>query len=199
MRIGYFVQGSADEAFVWGLVHRYCPEASMEEGKFRGKSGESLKRELPKALRDLHDNKRCDYLIVLNDADKRQWRDVWIEEWPRVPDSLQHLTVFGVAKRNIEHWIALDRVYLAKELGCDESAIPRDDPTGFIKHHFKRKAQLLDGEEAQKRLRDFVAEAPIHTWLRNSPSFDHFWDDLYQLSKRADCANPIPNERNLHP
>ena len=36
MKIGYCVQGTTDEAFVRGLVQRWCPEAELAPGKFRG-------------------------------------------------------------------------------------------------------------------------------------------------------------------
>lgn len=42
MKIGYYVQGDADEAVVWGLAKRWCPDAELAEGRFRGASRESF-------------------------------------------------------------------------------------------------------------------------------------------------------------
>lgn len=56
MKIGYYVQGAADEAVVWGLRKRWCPDSMLEEGQFRGNSGESFRREIQKNLIDLKDH-----------------------------------------------------------------------------------------------------------------------------------------------
>ena len=53
MKIGYYVQGDADEAVVWGLAKRWCPDAELAEGQFRGASKESFRREIAKSLMDL--------------------------------------------------------------------------------------------------------------------------------------------------
>ena len=42
MKIGYYVQGDTDEAVIWGLAQRWCPDAELAPGKFRGTSGDSL-------------------------------------------------------------------------------------------------------------------------------------------------------------
>ena len=39
MRIGYYVQGAMDESVVRGLAKRWCPDAELAEGRFRGSSG----------------------------------------------------------------------------------------------------------------------------------------------------------------
>ena len=69
MKIGYYVQGDADEAVVWGLARRWCPDAVLAPCRFRGSSKESFKRELDKSLRDLVSHKACDVVVVLTDAD----------------------------------------------------------------------------------------------------------------------------------
>ena len=42
MRIGYYVQGDTDEAVVWGLARRWCPDAALAPPRFRGSSKESF-------------------------------------------------------------------------------------------------------------------------------------------------------------
>ena len=86
MKIGYYVQGHTDEAVIGGLVERWCPNAELAEGRFRGASRESFRRELGKSLMDLHGDKECDVMVVLTDADANRWRDVKRQEWDRIPD-----------------------------------------------------------------------------------------------------------------
>ncbi len=195
MKIGYYVQGTVDEAFVKGLAKRkgYRPDATMEQGKFRGRSGASLRREIRQALLDLKNNHSCDYLVVLTDADEANWRDVYNREWKKVPSECQHITVFGVANRNIECWLSIDRPALATELGCKAEDIPTDDPSGFVKRRFGTGARGQVRHEGKERIQNFVSEVSFYHWLRNCKSFEHFWDQIYKLSKQANCS--IPNER----
>ena len=95
MKIGYYVQGTADEAVVWGLSKRWCPDSTLEVGQFRGSSGESFRREIRKSLMDLKDSKGCDVLVVLTDADDSQWQSVKQRESAKVPDECGHLTLLG--------------------------------------------------------------------------------------------------------
>ncbi len=194
MKIGYYVQGDTDEAVVKGLVKRWCPGAELAEGKFRGASRESFRREIANSLRDLKSHKRCDILVVLTDADANPWRDVKRSESDRIPEDCKHLTLFGVADRNIECWLAIDRGALARELKCRVEEIPTDDPSksNFIKRRFG----LTDRDtkqDAKARIRDYVAEAPLRTWIRNSDSFADFYENARDLATQNECS--IPNER----
>jgi hypothetical protein len=194
MKIGYFVQGAADEAFIHGLARRWCPDAQLAPGKFRGGSRQSLRRELPKALRDLREFQNCDILVVLTDSDTRPWREVRQEEWNRVPVEFHHDTVLGVADRNIECWLALDRAVLARVLECGENDISRDDPSDFIKNRLGLTRRGPSREEGRDTVTRFVAEVSLRDWIGASPSFAEFYDDIRRLSANRDCS--IPNERN---
>ena len=121
MKIGDYVQGNADEAVVWGLAKRWCPDAELAEGRFRGASGESFRREIAKSLMDLKSDKRCDIIVVLTDTDANRWRDVKRRESDRIPEDCQHLTPYGVADRNIECWLALliRRARRVERSSCD--------------------------------------------------------------------------------
>ena len=193
MRIGYYVQGDADEAFVKGLADRWCPGAELAEGRFRGSSGTSFRREIRKALFDLKDGKACDVLIVLTDADADRWQDVKRRESDKVPGECRHLTLFGVADRNVECWLAADRVALGAELECRAEDVPLENPSGFVKRRFgltdrdRRKA-------AKKRVRRYVARAPLRSWIAASDSFADFHDEARRLAARTGCE--FPNERN---
>jgi len=192
MRIGFYVQGSADEAFVHGLARRWCPDAEIAKGVFRGSSRESFRREIAKALWDLRDDKQCEVLVVLTDSDVNPWRDVKRREWARVPADCQHLCVFGVAERNIECWLAIDRVALARELGCTPDDIPDDDPSGFVKRRFGLGERDAERETAKQRVARFVAQAPLKSWIERSDSFEDFYQSIRALAAQTQCR--IVNE-----
>ncbi len=192
MKIGYYVQGAADEAFVHGLTERWCPQAEMAPGKFRGSSKESFRRDIENALWDLRDDKRCDVLVVLTDSDVAPWREVKRREWNRVPADCRHLCVFGVAERNIECWLAIDRDALAQELGCPPQDIPHDDPSGFVDRGFGLRLRDFARQEAKDRLSRFVAQAPVKSWIEGSVSFEDFYRDARALAARIRCE--MPNE-----
>lgn len=193
MKIGYYVQGAADEAVVWGLCDRWCPQAELAEAKFRGSSGESFRRELPKALRDLRDAKECDVLVVLTDSDVNDWRDVQKRETDRIPLDCRHLCVFGVAVRNIECWLVLDRHALADELGCDANDLAVDDPSHVVKRRFGLGERDFDRDQGKQRVRRYVANANLKAWINNGASFADFYDEARRLATQTGCA--IPNER----
>lgn len=53
MSIGYSVEGATDRAFLEGLRKRWYPDAVLIEGSFRGASGISLRRDIPRICREL--------------------------------------------------------------------------------------------------------------------------------------------------
>lgn len=192
MKIGYYVQGDTDEAVVQGLAKRWCPDSELAEGKFRGASRESFRREIANSLRDLKSDKRCDILVVLTDADANLWRDVKRRESDRIPEDCRHLTLFGVADRNIECWLAIDREALARELKCQEEDIPEHNPSNFIKRRFEL-TERDKKQNAKARICNFVAQAPLRTWIRDSKSFEDFYEDVRDLAVQNGCS--FPNER----
>ena len=191
MKIGYYVQGDMDEAVLQGLARRWCPDAELAEGRFRGNSGESLRREIRKSLMDLKMDKECDFLVVLTDADTNRWRDVKRREWDKIPNDYRHLTVFGVADRNIESWLAIDRYALADEIGCRAEEIPSDDPSGFVQRKFglSGRNRALDAKE---RVRNYIFRTSLKPWIENSDSFQDFYEDIRRLASQTKCS--FPNE-----
>ena len=192
MKIGYYVQGGMDEAVVCGLARRWCSGAELVAGTFRGSSRQSLRREIEKSLIDLKDDKECKFLVVLTDADTNPWQHVKSREARKVPEQCRHLTLFGVADRNIECWLAADRDALAGELGCRPEDIPTDDPSGFVKRRFGLGGRTRQ-KAARKRVSDYVAGASLKPWIQESPSFRDFYDDARALAQRAECPS-FPNE-----
>lgn len=193
MKIGYYVQGDTDEAVVWGLAKRWCPDAELEEGRFRGASRQSFRREIFKSLMDLKSDKGCDILVVLTDADANLWRDVKNRESDKIPAECKHLTLFGVADRNIECWLAIDRGALARELGCNVEDISINDPSGFVKRRFGLSVRDMDRANAKARVRDYVAQASLRSWVEGSDSFEDLYEEARRLAVQNEC--PIPNER----
>ena len=166
----YYVQGDADEAVIRGLAGRWCPHVELAGGKFRGSSRESYRRELKKTLVDLYDDKECDILVVLTDGDNNRWQDVKREELQRIPEVYQHVTLLGVADRNVECWLAADRAALADELECDVDDIPHADPSGFVKRRFGLSNRVTK-PEGKQRIIDYVRGASLRVWIHGSSSF----------------------------
>lgn len=192
MKIGYYVQGDTDEAVVKGLVKQWCPDAELIKGPFRGSTKVALKRELLIALSmDLKDDKGCDILVFLTDADANRWRDVKRRESDRIPEDCRHLTLLGVADRNIECWLAIDRGALASELKCREEDIPTDDPSDFVKRRFELTGR--NKQDAKARICDYVAQASLRAWIEGSDSFEDFYEQARRWAARNECS--IPNER----
>ncbi len=194
MKIGYYVQGAMDVAFVWGLVKRWCPRAELAEPVMRGSSRETFARELRKALLDLRDAKGCDILVVLTDSDANSWRDVKRRESDRVPDACRHLCVFGVAERNIECWLSIDRQQLAAQFACGPDEIPANDPSAFVKRRFGMGERDEQRHAAKERVRDFVATADLKAWIGRSDSFADFYEEARRLAVQVSCD--MANERD---
>lgn len=192
-RIGYYVQGDMDDAVVRGLAQRWCPDAELASPRFRGSSRESFRRELRKSLIDLAGVKACDILVVLTDADVNPWREVKNREMAKIPDDYRHVTLFGVAERNIEWWLAIDRGALAHELDCRVEDIPGDEPhlSNFIKRRFGMTNRDTR-EDAKARVRKYVLEASLGPWIQGSRSFEGFYAEARSWALRNACS--LPNE-----
>jgi len=87
MKIGYSVEGSTDRAFISGLKLRWCPNAIMIEGRFRGSTGQSRRSEIAKVCLELSHNgaELITFLSDSNSDDPNAWRKVAQDEESRVP------------------------------------------------------------------------------------------------------------------
>lgn len=188
MSIGYSVEGATDRAFLEGLRRRWCPDATLVEGSFRGKSGVSLCREIPNTCRELS-HKGADVIVFLTDADKQNWREVKRREHQHVPAEFRHKTIYGVAERNIECWLTTDRAYAAKQLSVSPEDLDIPDPKGV----FERAWGITSYDRKEEKIAVFVCDAPIRNWL-SSRSFEAFYEDARALSIQIEL--PIPNERD---
>lgn len=185
MSIGYSVEGSTDRAFLEGLKRRWLPNAMLIEGAFRGTS---IRREIPKICRELS-HKGANAIVFLTDANLQSWRETKQRESEYVPVEYRHMTVYGVADRNIECWLATDRDYLAQQLAISQNELDVDDPKGIL----ERAMGITSYDRKEEEIATLVLNAPLRNWLKNSASFDAFYEEARALSKQQN--HTIPNER----
>ncbi len=188
MSIGYSVEGATDRAFLEGLRRRWCPNVTLIEGAFRGKSKIGLRRDIPKICQELA-HKGARVIVFLTDANKQKWRRVKQRESALVPDHFLHMMLYGVADRNIECWLAADRDYLASKLDISQKDLAVDDPKGVIEHALG----VTSYDRQEEKIASIVYDAPLRNWLKRSPSFEAFYEDARLLSKQEQYS--IPNER----
>jgi hypothetical protein len=193
MRIGFYVEGSTDEALLEGLRLRWCPDAEVAMAAFRGRARRSLRRDIEKSLMILCDARSSDVVVLLIDSDEARWQDVLRRESAHIPVQYQHRTVFGVAERNIECWLAADRDALAREIGCATEELAVEDPKGIVERGFGYRNAGVDVADVKARISEFVRNSSIRNWIRNSDSFARFYDDVRALAGQSRCQ--IPNER----
>jgi hypothetical protein len=189
--IGYSVEGATDRAFLCGLQERWCPDATLIEGSFRGASGISLRRDVPRICRELG-HKGADVVVFLTDAHEQDWREVKRREAAHVPAEFQHVTLYGVAERNVECWLNADRDYLAGVLGVEPAALEVPDPKGIFERSLGISSYRREGERVAAIVRD-APRRTMQNWLKRSPSFKAFYEDARALGKQT--GHPIPNER----
>jgi len=170
------------------IRQRWYPDAALIEGSFRGASGISLRRDIPRICRELS-HKGIRVIVFLTDADEQDWRQVKRRESEFVPAEFRHATLYGVADRNVECWMASDRNYLARRLGVPPQVLDVSDPKGI----FERALGITSYERKEEEVASIVCNAPLRDWLKHSPSFETFYEDARALSRQE--GYPIPNER----
>jgi len=187
MNIGYSVEGSTDRALLTGLQRRWCPGAKMIPGRFRGTSGLSARREIPKICIELGE-KDADVIIFLRDANTEPWRDVLKDDEARCEVAHRSFAIFGVCGRNVESWLAADPDFIAQRFQRSRSDFAVSDPKGAVESAFG----ISRHDKKEEELASFVASAPLNRWLHNK-SFEHFYEQIWQKSKELQC----PNMENL--
>jgi hypothetical protein len=181
MKIGYSVEGSTDRALLDGLRQRWCPQAQLVEGHFRGSTAQSRRREIPRICFELQ-NKEVDCIVFLTDSNEAQWRDVLRGEEARCRPEHRLVTVFGVCLRNVECWLATDADHIANRFARSRHEFAIDDPKGVVEAAFGISAD--DKKEAE--IATFVCNAPLRHWLNNH-SFADFYDALRGKSRELGC------------
>lgn len=189
MKVGYSVEGSTDRAFLKGLRNRWCPGVELIEGQFRGRSGQSQRREIRKTCTELI-SKGADLIIFMRDANDENWREVMKEDRNRCESSRCHIAVFAVCDRNIECWLCADRDWIAKRCGRTSAEFAVSDPKGV----FESALEISTFDRKEDDIASIVCEAPLNNWLRNR-SFEVLYDALWQKSKWFACKIENLKER----
>jgi len=189
MKVAFCVEGNVDRAVLQGLRDRWCPEAELLEGRFRGQLSRS---QIPKECRILT-AKGADLVVFLRDANRENWREVLRADEAKCPLEYRHRVVFGVCDRNAECWLAADPDHLASHVGRARAEFAADDPAPAVKAAFGLFG--FDKELQEPRVACYVATAPLKRWLVNK-SFEDFFGRLWQKSKELGCS--IENLRE-HP
>jgi hypothetical protein len=186
MKIGYCVEGSTDRALLEGLRQRWCPNAEMIEGRFRGAF---TRREIPNACVELQ-HKGVDLIIMVRDANVEDWRDVVNGDEASCDTRHKHLVVFGVCERNVECWLTADAGYASSITGVPAQDFRVPDPKGI----FEYAMQITSLDRKEPEIANFTKGAPLHNWLTKK-SFENFYDKLRQKSKELHCQE-IENLRD---
>jgi hypothetical protein len=182
MKIGYCVEGSTDRATLVGLNQRWCPHAELIEGSFRGTSGLSQRREIPKTCIELV-AKSAEVIIFLRDANNENWREVLKAYEEDCRPEHKHLTIFGVCDRNIECWLCADADWIAKETGRQPDEFRATDP----KEVFEKAMQITGFDRKEQEIAMLVRRAPLKNWLSNR-SFKEFYGRIWDKSKEQGCT-----------
>ncbi|MBI1789849.1 MAG: hypothetical protein HYR60_20150 [Acidobacteria bacterium] len=182
MTIGYSVEGSTDRALLKGLHQRWCPEADLIEGRFRGSTGQSLRREYRKIC-DEFEARGVEVMVFLTDADAGEWREVQKNARSKFPSGQLTRAIHGVADRNVECWICANPEWLAKLL--DESNPEQfmcSDPKGV----FERALRIDRDDRKEKEIAELTRLAPLGSWLKNA-SFEDFYEQVRSHSLQRRC------------
>jgi len=182
MKVGYSVEGSTDRALLLGLKERWCPDAALVEGPFRGSTHQSLRREYRKIC-DQFVLAGVDVMIFLTDGNGNDWRAVQQNERASFPADRLFQALHGVPDRNIECWICADADWLGHELHVDPDSLRAEDPQGV----FEAAMGITRDDKQEERISALVLRAPLRSWLRNR-SFEGFYDGARALSQRLGCA-----------
>ena len=182
MKIGYSVEGSTDRALIKGLQTRWCKDAHLMEGRFRGSSRQSQRREIPKTCIELM-FKGAHIVVFLRDANDENWRDVLRDDQERCRPEHQHLAVFGVCDRNVECWICADADWIATKTGKPASDFRVTNPKGM----FENALGISSFDKKEEEIASLVQDAPLQNWLGNR-SFEDFYNRLWQKSKELGCS-----------
>lgn len=182
MIIGYSVQGSTDRAFLTGLRLRWCPSADLLEGRFRGSTGASLRREYRKIC-DEFSARSADLMVFLTDADTGSWREVQAEERSCFPPEFLNRSIHGVTERNIECWICADPEWIGRRVDVPPAVFRVPDPKGA----FERALEVDRDDRKEREIAELVCAAPLRNWLV-SPSFEDFYEQARDMSQQLGCS-----------
>lgn len=137
--------------------------------------------------------KGADVIVFLTDSNDENWREVQKRERSRCPACFAHLTVFGVAKRNVECWRVADPAHVAAHTDREEKEFRVADPKGVVESAFR----ITRLEKQEARIAEYVRRAPLRQWLSSNESFEDFFDQLWQMTKALGCKIENLHERRV--
>jgi hypothetical protein len=181
MKIAYCVEGSADRAILRGLRDRWCPQAELIEGRFRGTLPRSQIQKECKILTQ----QGADLIVFLRDANTEDWRDVLKADETKCPAEYRHRVVFGVCAKNAECWLARAPDHLCQSKGCSRAELAAPDPSPAVKKVFGLVG--FDKKQHEPAVADYVRTAPLTLWLQDK-SFEHFYEQFWDQSKTHGCT-----------
>lgn len=191
MKIGYAGEDFGHRAFLEGLRRRWCPGAELIRGRTRGRSGISVRREVPMICLDLQ-VKGADIVVFMTDANDDAWRNVLGRERSHVPSDFAHRVVCGVAARNVECWLVLDRPHAAQTMGVDESELDVGDPKPVV----HRALGITTFDHKVEEIAEIVRTMRLGPALMRSDeaarSLKSLYDDVRDYAQQHGCF--VPNE-----
>lgn len=192
MKIGYSVQGSTDRAVLEGLRKRWCRDADAVEGRFRGSTNLSLRREYRKIC-DEFLARSVTVMVFLTDSDEGPWREVQKNERSKFPAEWLSFAIHGVADRNVECWICAAPAWLGSELHVDPSRFTCAGP----KAAFEKAMGISRDDKKEREISELVHRAPLQEWLSNE-SFEDFYGQVRSRFSELDCSveNLLDNKAN---
>jgi hypothetical protein len=177
MKIGFSVEDSTHRAVIIGLAVRWCPDATLQEGHFRGSTRLALRREYQKICEEFL-ARGVDVMVFLTDADTDPWRDRQRSEREKFPQEHLGRAIRGIPDRNIESWICSDPDWLGQRLGENPARFRQEDPKG----PFQRAMGIDRDEHKEDEIAELVRAAPLGRWIANA-SFEDFYEQARDLSQ----------------
>ncbi len=181
MRIGYCVEGSTDRALLHGLRNRWCKDANLIEGHFRGSTSQSQQREIRNICLELS-QKKTDIILFLRDANDEAWKKCLSNYEACCPTEYKHKTIFAVCERNAECWLCADRDWIAKQLASTPEAFNIEDPKNLFETSIN-----IGRDKKETNIQKLIEKAPLKQWRDKSRSFRDFYEKLWRKSKETGC------------
>lgn len=186
MRAGYFCEDWAHRAFLTGLRDKCCPSAELIEVGVRGRSKQSLLREIRGVCAGI-DRKGAGILVCLRDANDENWQVALAAEKSKVPNSHQHRTIYGVASRNVECWVVLDREHARAELGLPNADLSAPDPKGHVRRGLGARSHGDPEAELVRVVRGMSIQRSVSSGTPAARSLQTFCEDARDLGQRLGC------------
>ena len=190
-RIGVIYQDANSLGFLRGLRDRLACEAELVEPRAAiGKPRRLPTKQATRAWVEFK-NAGVDLIVRFTDADQDRWQDVRRNELEVVPDEGKSVWICGVAVKNTEDWLCLDRTYLARVLDVTvQSLKDSEDRTGLIKHALSKSRHTGEGKSdvVARIVRDAPREV-FRRWLGDD-AFRRFYTDCRAAAAAADCDTP---------